>query len=239
MKRYSDKIYSIVLCLRCYLNDFFLHIILHLLILISTVFVIFSCEYIYIYLYMSIKWLVIICFMIFCHLNILCFIYLFFFWWIFPFSFHLLSGVGQRKEEENYSTAQYELFSPPLPMPDNLLIGTSLFFQKTNTFPCRERGRTVALASLRKELGGLIISYTVLLTIPVLQPLLYITASNSWAFLGFWGLRQPASLCVSQYRQKCTLCFCFLFSLLLEVISNGETETSPFFLPEVRLPYSQ
>lgn len=51
--------------------------------------------------------------------------------------FHLLSGVGQWKEEENDPTAQYEFFSLPLPMPNNLQIGTSLFFQKTNTFPRR------------------------------------------------------------------------------------------------------
>lgn len=116
-------------------------------------------------------------------------------------SFCLLSGAEKRKEEEKHPTAQYELFSPLFHLPGNLQTGTSLLFpEDKHLFPSGDWGSCPTCLRVRNwEFCYKLYSFTS----SICFQLLCVTASNSGAIQGFWGPRQLAYICFSQYRQKC------------------------------------
>lgn len=99
------------------------------------------------------------------------------------------------------------------------------YFQRTNTYFPVVTGE-VAWLFWGWGIGSFVKLYR--FTSNICFQLLRIMASNSGAIQGFWGPRQLAYICFSQYRQKC--CFCFL---LFEIISKwgSNQKCFLFFLP--------
>ena len=122
----------------------------------------------------------------------------------------LLSSFWNQKEErgEGSYCSVWILFTTFSSMPGHLQTGTSLYFQRTNTVSLQGLGKLPGFFE-DENLGVSLQAVQSYKQSLCFQPLLCITASNSWAILGFWGLRQLAYLCFSQFRQKCCVSVSF------------------------------